>query len=351
MEYDIRREPVFGSMTFDKTRLVPYNRESVLEAAELLKYGEIVAIPTETVYGLAADALNESAVRKIFLAKGRPQDNPLIVHISSMKMLPPLVREIPDTAKALAERFWGGPLTMIFPKSDKIPGVTSGGLDTVAVRMPASEAAREIIRKCGFPLAAPSANLSGKPSPTTARHVFEDMNGRIPLIIDGGECAVGVESTVICFKDDKIHILRPGGITAEMLSEFGEVEVDKAVMAQPEKNERVLSPGMKYKHYSPKADVYVVNAHGKKFEEYCAKRAKYESSLLALGAGAAERGVFLDYGSTPDIQAQRLFALLRKADELGAKTVLVEMPEQSGMGLAVYNRLLRAAGFKVIEIE
>lgn len=337
-------------MNFD-TRLMPYDRESVREAAELLERSELVAIPTETVYGLAANALNENAVKKIFLAKGRPQDNPLIVHISSMKMLPPLVREIPDIAKALAERFWGGPLTMIFPKSDKIPSVTSGGLDTVAVRMPSSEAAREIIRKCGFPLAAPSANLSGKPSPTTAQHVFEDMNGKIPLIIDGGECAVGVESTVICFKGDKIHILRPGGITAEMLSEFGEVEVDKAVMAQPEKNERVLSPGMKYRHYSPKADVYVVNAHGRAFKEYCAKRARYENDLIALGADVAERGVFLDYGSTPEIQAQRLFALLRRADDLGAKTVLVEMPEQSGMGLAVYNRLLRAAGFKIIEMR
>ena len=336
-------------MNFD-TRLMPYNRESVSEAADLLGRGELVAIPTETVYGLAADALNENAVKKIFLAKGRPQDNPLIVHISSMKMLPPLVREIPDTAKALAERFWGGPLTMIFPKSDKIPSVTSGGLDTVAVRMPASEAARGIIKRCGFPLAAPSANLSGKPSPTTAQHVFEDMNGKIPLIIDGGECAVGVESTVICFKGGKIHILRPGGITAEMLSEFGEVEVDKAVTAQPEKDERVLSPGMKYKHYSPKADVYVVNAHGKAFKEYCTKRSRYENKLIALGAGVAESGVFLDYGKTPEIQAQRLFALLRKADELGAKTVLVEMPEQSGMGLAVYNRLLRAAAFRVIEI-
>lgn len=337
-------------MNFD-TRLMPYDRESVREAAELLERSELVAIPTETVYGLAANALNENAVKKIFLAKGRPQDNPLIVHISSMKMLPPLVREIPDIAKALAERFWGGPLTMIFPKSDKIPSVTSGGLDTVAVRMPASEAAREIIRKCGFPLAAPSANLSGKPSPTTARHVFEDMNGKISLIIDGGECAVGVESTVICFKGDKIHILRPGGITAEMLSEFGAVEVDKAVTAQLEKNERVLSPGMKYRHYSPKADVYVVNAHGRAFKEYCAKRARYENDLIALGAGVAERGVFLDYGSTPEIQAQRLFALLRRADDLGAKTVLVEMPEQSGMGLAVYNRLLRAAGFKIIEMR
>ena len=334
-------------MNYD-TRLVPYDRESISEAAELLSRGELVAIPTETVYGLAADALNENAVKKIFLAKGRPQDNPLIVHISSMEMLPPLVREIPDTAKALAERFWGGPLTMIFPKSDKIPGVTSGGLGTVAVRMPSSEAAREIIGKCGFPLAAPSANLSGKPSPTTARHVFEDMNGRIPLIIDGGECAVGVESTVVCFKDGRIHILRPGGITAEMLSEFGKVEVDKAVTAQPEKDERVLSPGMKYKHYSPKADVYVVNAHGRAFEEYC-RRSGYES-LIALGAGAAEKDFFLDYGKTPEIQAQRLFALLRKADELGVETVLVEMPERSGMGLAVYNRLLRAAAFRVIEI-
>ncbi len=350
MEYDIRREPVIGSMTSDKTRLVPYNRESVLEAAELLRYGEIVAIPTETVYGLAANALDENAVRKIFIAKGRPQDNPLIVHISSLKMLPPLVKEIPDSAKALAERFWGGPLTMIFPKSDKIPDVTSGGLDTVAVRMPASEAAREIIKKCGFPLAAPSANLSGKPSPTTARHVFEDMNGKIPLIIDGGECAVGVESTVICFKGGKIHILRPGGVTAEMLSEFGNVEVDKAVTAQPGKDERVISPGMKYKHYSPKADVFIVNAHGKAFEEYCAKRSRYENNMLALGAGVAENGIFLDYGKTPEIQAQRLFTLLRKADELGAKTVLVEVPEQSGMGLAVYNRLLRAAGFRSIDV-
>lgn len=223
------------------TRLLPYGRESVLEAAELLKRGELAAIPTETVYGLAANALDADAVRKIFIAKGRPQDNPLIVHIANMKMLPPLVKEIPSMAVRLAERFWGGPLTMIFPKSEKIPSVTSGGLDTVAVRMPSNEEAREIIKKCGFPLAAPSANLSGKPSPTAARHVYEDMNGRIPLIIDGGECAVGVESTVICFRNGKIHILRPGGITGEMLSEFGDVEVDKAVTAQPEKDERVLS--------------------------------------------------------------------------------------------------------------
>lgn len=332
------------------TEVLEYGARSVSKAVELLKRGQLVAIPTETVYGLAANALDENAVRNIFKAKGRPQDNPLIVHISSIRMLPPLVREIPETAMRLAESFWAGPLTMIFPKSDKIPSVTSGGLDTVAVRMPESEAARAIIKQCGFPLAAPSANLSGKPSPTSAAHVFEDMNGKIPLIVDGGECAVGVESTVVCFRDDVIRVLRPGGITAEMLAEFGCVEVDKAVTAQPEKGERVLSPGMKYKHYSPKADVYIVNAHGEKFREYCVKRSRYEKNLIALGAGVPEEGVFLDYGDVPEKQARRLFSLLRKADDLQAKTVLVEIPEQSGVGLAVYNRLLRAAAFRIVEV-
>lgn len=331
------------------TEIEKYSTESAVKAAELLKRGELVAIPTETVYGLAANALDADAVKSVFVAKGRPQDNPLIIHISDMSMLPPLVREMPDTAKSLAERFWSGPLTMILPKSDKIPNVTSGGLDTVAVRMPANSAAREIIEKCGFPLAAPSANLSGKPSPTTAQHVFEDMNGKIPLIIDGGECAVGVESTVVCFNNGKIHILRPGGITAEMLSEFGAVEVDKAVTAQPESDDRVLSPGMKYKHYSPKADVYIVNAHGKVFWEYCTNRVICEDKLIVLCAGEGDNNVFFDYGKTPEIQAQRLFALLRHADGIGAKTVLVEMPSTDGVGLAVYNRLLRAAAFRIID--
>lgn len=332
------------------TEVLEYGARSVSKAAELLRHGQLVAIPTETVYGLAANALDENAVRNIFKAKGRPQDNPLIVHIANIRMLPPLVREIPETAMRLAECFWAGPLTMIFPKSDKIPSVTSGGLDTVAVRMPESEAARAIIKQCGFPLAAPSANLSGKPSPTSAAHVFEDMNGKIPLIVDGGECWVGVESTVVCFRDDVIHILRPGGITAEMLAEFGNVEVDKAVTTQPEKGERVLSPGMKYKHYSPKADVFIVNAHDIKFREYCTKRSRYEKNLIALGAGIEESGVFFDYGDTPEKQARNLFSMLRRADELRAKTVLVEMPDKNGVGLAVYNRLLRAAAFRIIEV-
>ena len=329
------------------TEVAEYSEESAQKAAEILKNGGIVAIPTETVYGLAANALDENAVRSIFTAKGRPQDNPLIVHISKIEMIKPFAADIPELAKRLAKRFWPGPLTMIFNKTELIPSVTSGGLSTVAVRMPENKAARTIIEKCGFPLAAPSANTSGKPSPTSAEHVFEDMNGKIPLIIDGGECSVGVESTVICFKDGKIHILRPGGVTREMLAEFGEVEVDKAVEAAPAPNEKVISPGMKYKHYSPKADVYIIDAHGEKFAEYCRENGDGKTLFLSCG----EREGFLDYGETSEIQAHRLFSLLRLSDEKGAEKVFVEMPSKEGVGLAVYNRLLRAAGFKIISLE
>lgn len=328
------------------TKIEPFSEKSVEEAAEILKNGGIAAIPTETVYGLAANALDENAVKSIFAAKGRPQDNPLIVHISSLEMIKPLVTDIPELAKRLAERFWPGPLTMIFNKSGVIPEATSGGLPTVAVRMPANEAARAVIEKCGFPLAAPSANLSGKPSPTNAQHVYEDMNGKIPLIIDGGECRVGVESTVICFKDGKIRILRPGGITAEMLSEFAEVEIDKAVEAAPDPNERVLSPGMKYKHYSPKANVFVVNARARDFVKFRESR-KGENAWF-LSRGDYGEG-FVNFGETAEIQARKLFSILRTADEKSVDTVYVEMPDKNGMGLAVYNRLIRAAGFKVVD--
>ena len=216
------------------TELLPFSEQSAKKAAEIMAAGGVVGIPTETVYGLAADARNEAAVRSIFEAKGRPQDNPLIVHISALEQLPPLVREIPELALKIAEKYWPGPLTMIFPKSDMIPSATSGGLDTVAVRMPESPAARAIIDACGFPLAAPSANLSGSPSPTTAQHVMNDMNGRIPLIIDGGECRCGVESTVLCFPAaDRVRILRPGGVTAEMLSELCQTDIDPAVTSEP----------------------------------------------------------------------------------------------------------------------
>lgn len=330
-----------------KTEVLPFSEDSAKKAAEILAHGGIVGIPTETVYGLAADARDESAVRSIFAAKGRPQDNPLIVHISSLEQLPPLVREIPPLALKIAERFWAGPLTMIFPKSGLIPQATSGGLDTVAVRMPSSPAARAIIDACGFPLAAPSANLSGSPSPTTAQHVLKDMDGRIPLIIDGGECSCGVESTVLCFPtEDSVRILRPGGVTAEMLSELCRVEIDPAVTSEPEKGAKVLSPGMKYKHYSPKADVLIVDAHGEEFREWC--EAHSGEGVIALSQESGGQGMFRRFGKDPQEQAHRLFALLREADEQGAVRVYVEMPSKEGIGLAVYNRLLRAAAFRIV---
>ena len=224
------------------------NENEIEKAADIIKNGGLVAMPTETVYGLAANALDGKAVAKIFKAKGRPMDNPLIVHISDISQIYPLVREFPEKARILAEKFWAGPLTIILPKSDIIPDEVSAGLDTVAIRFPSNKIAQALISK-SMPLAAPSANLSGSPSPTNARHVFDDMNGRIDAIIDGGECEVGVESTVITLATDTPRLLRPGGITVEQLREaIGDVIIDDAVLNPLKSGEKAASPGMKYKH-------------------------------------------------------------------------------------------------------
>lgn len=326
--------------------------EVLKKAAELIKQGEVVAIPTETVYGLAANAYDSSACAKIFKAKGRPQDNPLIIHISSLDMLRRSVKEIPDIALHLAEKFWSGPLTMIFPKDDIVPDTTSGGLDTVAVRMPDNEATLKLIELCGVPLAAPSANLSGSPSPTCAQHVYNDMNGRIPLIIDGGECRTGLESTVICFTDSGkcIKILRPGAVTAEMLSEFATVVTDKNVYEKPDANEKVISPGVKYKHYSPNAQVYIVDTDSD--EEFVGFLNSHGGDNIYGVIFGREQGIeipVLKYGNTAEEQAHNLFAVLRETDELGAKTAYVRCPDKNGVGTAVYNRLLRAAAFRIIK--
>lgn len=326
------------------------NKES---AYELLKSGEIVAVPTETVYGLAANGLDVSAVRKIFEAKGRPQDNPLILHISSIDMLNGIAEYIPPLALKLADSFWPGPLTMIFPKKAIIPSETCGGLDTVAVRMPSNRFTLSLIEKCGFPLAAPSANTSGLPSPTAAKHVYEDMKGKIPLIIDGGECKFGVESTVIAFEnEEKVRILRPGGITAEMLREYADVVIDDGVLMKIDSDKKVLSPGMKYKHYSPKAEVFILSGSTEKIEVFLSDR---DSSLKIayLGYGKeklSENIISVPYGETSEQQAEHLFSGLRLCDELQCDEVYVRMPDKSGMGLAVYNRLLRSAGFRIIEL-
>lgn len=335
------------------TKILSCSEADLFEASELIKLGEVVGIPTETVYGLAANAFDESAVKKIFEAKGRPSDNPLIVHISNFEMVKDIASKIPPLAYKLAETFWPGPLTMIMPKSERIPGITSGGLDTVGIRFPAHPAARLLIELCGVPLAAPSANLSGSPSPTTAQRVFEDMNCRIPAIIDGGESLVGVESTVICFEGDGVRILRPGGITREMLLEVcPSVAIDSGVLKELEASAVVRSPGMKYKHYAPKAEVRLIKGSLSEYREYV--RRNYSDGdycLLFDDSEAVDVLPYLCYGADSSEQAHELFERLRQLDERGAKTVFARCPEQNGVGLAVYNRILRASGFCVIDLD
>lgn len=339
-------------MNYD-TKLLDSSKKSVEYAGELIRQGEVVGMPTETVYGLAANALDPEAVKKIFIAKGRPQDNPLIVHISRMEMLEGLVTEIPELAKKCAVEFWPGPLTMILPKRGIIPYTTSAGLDTVGIRMPSNKTARALIDAAGVPLAAPSANLSGSPSPTKAIHVYNDMNGRIPCILDDGGCAVGVESTVIAFEGDSIRLLRPGFISVEDLKTVCEnVTVDKGVTEAVAADAVVASPGMKYKHYAPKADVTIIDGSLEDYRKYCAENADKETVLMVFNESDAE-GMGLKaivYGSDSKQQAQKLFDVLRQLDELNIKKVFARCPEKTGVGLAVYNRLLRAAGFQVIKL-
>lgn len=339
-------------MSFE-TKLLDSSPESIEYAAELIKQGEVVGMPTETVYGLAANAYDSDAVAKIFRAKGRPADNPLIVHISDLSQLGGIVSEVPQLALSCAKAFWSGPLTMIFPKNPDIPYITSGGLETVGVRMPSHPAARALIEKAGVPLAAPSANLSGSPSPTTAAHVMADMESRIPVVIDGGECEAGVESTVIAFEQDSIRILRPGRITKEMLMTVcPNVTVDSGVLHEVDPEKQVASPGMKYKHYSPAADVIIVSGSAEQFAYYV--KNNLTPDTLCLVFEESDLGTMdiphILLGSDGEQQAHNLFAALRDADKLGAKTVFARCPERTGVGLAVYNRLIRAAGFKVVEL-
>ena len=328
--------------------------DDIAEVASILKDGGVVAIPTETVYGLAGNALKGECVKKIYEAKGRPSDNPLIVHISNISQWAPLVREIPETAIALAEKFWPGPLTIILPKSDIIPAEISGGLDTVAVRMPSDEIARAIISGCGFPLAAPSANTSGKPSPTCASHVTEDLDGKIDAIVNSGECSVGIESTVITLATDIPRLLRPGGITPEMLTEvLGEIEIDDAVYNKLHEGAEAASPGMKYKHYSPDAKVLIVKGSFDNYKKYIEDTAEEGDVALCFEEEVNNLKIkCITYGrkDDPSSQAKNIFDALRKVDEEKAKTVYARFPENEGIGLAVFNRLIRAAAFNIIEV-
>ncbi len=333
---------------------VEQDKDSLNKAAELLKNGRLVAMPTETVYGLAASAYDENAVKNIFEAKGRPQDNPLIVHVSDMQMFTDVVGEVPEKAFQLAEKFWPGPFTMVLPRGEKIPASVSAGLDTVAVRMPENKVACELIRVSGLPLAAPSANKSGSPSPTTADHVLYDLDGKIDAVIVSDRCTVGVESTVITLCTNPPKLLRPGGVTLEQLREvLPDIEVDKAVLAEPEKGKPVASPGMKYKHYSPKAKVIMLDGDYEAFKSYV--NANKSDGVFALTFEGEESGLevpTVSFGHKENDleQAAVLFDALRELDNRGCRLCYSRVPKKQGVGLAVYNRLIRAAAFQVIEL-
>ncbi len=331
------------------------NPAAVETAARLLQAGEVVGLPTETVYGLGANALNRAAVRKIFQAKGRPQDNPLIVHIAEFSQIKPLVSQIPAAAKRLAEAFWPGPLTMILPKSDAIPDEVSAGLPSVGIRMPAHPVAQAILRAAGLPIAAPSANRSGKPSTTTARHVLEDMDGSIAAVVDGGPCRVGVESTVISLVTTPPRLLRPGGISLEQLrAVLGEVAVDKALYESIADTESVSAPGMKYRHYAPKAPVTVLSGRPDLTARYIRTHADEETGVLCFDEfrNRFPKGAVRSFGSfaDPAEQARQVFDALRAFDRLPVTRIYAQCPEDSGVGLAVSNRLKKAAGFQVIPL-
>lgn len=333
-----------------ETKLFGTSEYDIAEAGKMIAEGKLVAFPTETVYGLGANALNEEAVRNIYLAKGRPSDNPLIVHIAEKEDIVPLVKEVTPKAKALIDAFFPAPLTIILNKSDKVGKVVSGGLDTVAVRMPKNEIARKLIKASGCPIAAPSANTSGLPSPTRVKYVIDDMMGKIDGIIDGGDCEYGVESTVITLATDVPTLLRPGAITKEMIEAvIGEITVAPAVLEGMKNDEVAASPGMKYKHYAPKAKVVIVNAEKKEYEKFV----NAQKGAFALCFDDDEVTIpKVTFGRENDdlSQAKELFDALRELDEMGAKKVYARIPHKDGVGMAVYNRLIRAAAFCIIDL-
>ncbi len=328
-------------------------------AARILRDGGLVAMPTETVYGLAANALDPHAVKNIFEAKGRPMDNPLIVHIAEIDDLirMGLVATFPAAAQALADAFWPGPLTMILPKGDAVPTAVSAGLSTVAVRLPSHPVARALIARCGLPLAAPSANTSGRPSPTTATHVIDDLSGRIDAVLDGGRCTVGVESTVITLATDTPRILRPGVITLEQIEAvIGHVEVDPAVLDRLDSDAHAASPGMKYKHYAPRTRVVLVRSDERQFVRFVNRSYRRDDSVAALCYDEDADAILaptVPLGARADlnVQAQRLFDALRQVDRMeGISTVYARCPRAKGVGMALFNRMIRAAAFEVIDL-
>ncbi|MDV3428750.1 MAG: threonylcarbamoyl-AMP synthase [Bacillota bacterium] len=333
--------------------------EAIKAAALILKRGGLVVFPTETVYGLGADALNENAVNNIFKAKGRPQDNPLIVHVGSFDMVTSLVKEIPPAAKKIMDKFFPGPITVIMEKSDLVPMVTSAGLNTVGIRMPENIIARELIREAGVPVAAPSANTSGLPSPTEVKRCVEDLDGKVDFILGGGKCDYGLESTVIDCSVYPPVILRPGRVTLEALKEIDEnIYIDSGLITG---NERPKAPGMKYKHYAPKAKVKIIQGSMQKTVEKINEIVQnYRDDKSKVGIMATDetkdlykQGIVISLGSRNDEETigSNLFETLRTLDDFKVDLILSESFEESGIGIAIMNRLKKSAGFDIIKAD
>ena len=328
------------------------NLDDIKQAADFIKSGKLVIFPTETVYGIGADGLNSDAINDIFKAKGRKNDNPLILHVSSIDMVYRIAKNINEIELKLMNKFFPGPLTIIFDKKECVPYEATGGLDTVGIRMPSNIIANKLIEYSDTPIAAPSANVSGKPSGTNISDIIDELGNKVSCIIDGGDTKIGVESTVVRVIDNKIHILRPGYVTKEMLEEYGEVIIDKHILGDIEENDKVLSPGMKYKHYAPNTKCVMV--YSKNNNKLISKIKEIETSNTLVICNELNKNNYkkcISYGTTLEDIAHNIFKILREVDNYNVDLVIIEGVEKEGLGLAIMNRLIRACSHNYIEIK
>ena len=330
-----------------------YNIEELKESSDIIKNGGLVLFPTETVYGIGADGLNEEAVKKIFIAKGRASDNPLILHVSNIDMINKIAKDMTPLEEKLIKDFFPGPLTIILKRKEIVPNVVTGGLDTVGIRMPSNKIAHDLIELGGTPIAAPSANISGRPSGTNINDIFEELNDRVDYILDGGETKIGLESTVIRVIDNKIHILRPGKITKQDLEKYADVIIDQHVLGNLKKEEQVLSPGMKYKHYAPNTKCILVYSKDKNkmIEKIKELEQENKNSLVICNKNNISNfNNAIDYGTTLEEISHNIFRLLREVDKKESSLVIIEGVPAEGLGLAIMNRLIRACSHNYIEL-
>lgn len=330
-----------------------YNINNLKESSSVIKNGGLVLFPTETVYGIGADGLNSEAVKKIFIAKGRASDNPLILHVSNIDMVDTIAKDITTLEKQLMENFFPGPLTIILKRKDNVPDIVTGGLDTVGIRMPSNKIAHDLIELSGTPIAAPSANISGRPSGTNIKDIFDELNDRVDYILDGGETKIGLESTVIRVIENEIHILRPGKITKKDLEKYANIIIDSHVLGGLKSNEKVLSPGMKYKHYAPNTKCILVYSDNKDKMINKIKQLEQENNNSLVICNKKNINKFnnaIDYGTTLEEISHNIFSILREIDKKKSSLVIIEGVKPEGLGLAIMNRLIRACSHNYIEI-